>query len=78
MSPLGYAPHYYAFLCYFWVDGNLTEPIWYRNPLNNKLLVYTDRGTALKVADELSTNSTLIVVNEYWPEEIHNYNIMDD
>lgn len=78
MSPLGYAPHYYAFLCYYWVDGNLTDSIWYRDPLTHKLLVYTDRANALRVADDLSTHSVLIVVNEYWPDENDNYQIMDE
>lgn len=78
MSLLGYSPHYYAFSCYYWVDGNLTDPIWFRDPFTHKLLVYTDRGVALRVADDLSTHSVLIVVNEYWPDENDNYQIMDE
>ena len=71
-------PHYYALLYSFWIDGNLTNSTWYRDPISNKLLVFMDRRNALRKADLLSTYSTLVVVNEYWPDEADNYQIVDE
>lgn len=80
MSPLALLdfPHYYALLCSFWVDGDLTDSIWFRDPISHKLLVFTNRENALRVADELSTNNTLVVVQEYWPDVTHNFLIVDE
>lgn len=80
MSPLALLsyPHYYALLCSFWIDGQLSDSIWYRDPILNKLVVFTDKRNALKEANDLSTNSTLVVVHEYWPDETDNYLIVDE